>query len=157
MKVVVSLKDIIDEMDTLSDEISGFLNRRTGELIALTSEELSAAEDGDEEDTDEYPELQQEMIMKAREVIDSDDYLPLPGKFDIHEYRIMEDYCYSVADNTTRKNLLHKIKGSGAFRRFKDAIREYGIEEEWYRFRQEELEKIAIEWLEANQISYKKD
>ena len=32
-----------------------------------------------------------------------------------------------------------------------------GIEEEWYRFRQEELEKIAIDWLEANQISYTKD
>jgi hypothetical protein len=32
-----------------------------------------------------------------------------------------------------------------------------GIEEEWYRFRQEELEKIAIDWLEVNQISYTKD
>lgn len=158
MKVVVSLKDIIDEMDTLSDEIAGFLNRQTGELITLTSEELSAAsEDGDEEDTDEYPEWQQEMIIKAREVIGSDDYLPLPGKFDIHEYRIIEDFCYSVADNTIRENLSYKIRGSGAFRRFKEAIREYGIEEEWYRFRQEELEKIAIDWLEANQISYTKD
>ena len=28
-----------------------------------------------------------------------------------------------------------------------------GIDEKWYRFRKEELEKIAIEWLEANQIS----
>jgi hypothetical protein len=33
----------------------------------------------------------------------------------------------------------------------------HGIEEEWYRFRQEELEKIAIDWLEANQISYTQD
>jgi hypothetical protein len=157
MKAIVSLKDIIDEMDTLSDELSGFLNRRTGELITLTSEELSAAEDRDEEDIDEYPEWQQEMIVKAREVIDSDDYLPLPCKFDIHEYRIIEDFCYSLADDMIKENLLHKIKGSGAFRRFKDTIREYGIEKEWYRFRQEELEKIAIDWLEANQISYTKD
>jgi hypothetical protein len=158
MKAIVSLKDVIDEMDTLSDEISGFLNRRTGEIIILTSEEFSAAEDNDEADVDEYPEWQQEMILKAREIIeDSDNYLPLPSKFDIHEYSIIEDYCSSVADNTTRKNLLYKIRGSGAFRRFKDAIREYGIEEEWFRFRQEELERIAIDWLEANQISYTKD
>lgn len=157
MKAIVSLKDIIDEMDTVSDELSGFLNRRTGELITLTSEELSAAEDRDEEDLDEYPEWQQEMIVKAREVIGSDDYLPLPDKFDIHEYRIIEDFCYSLADDMIKENLLHKIKGSGAFRRFKDTIREYGIEKEWYRFRQEELEKIAIDWLEANQISYTKD
>jgi len=32
-----------------------------------------------------------------------------------------------------------------------------GIEEEWYRFRQEDLEKIAIDWLGVNQISYTKD
>jgi hypothetical protein len=156
--VIVSLKQIIDEMDTLSDKISGFLDRRTGEIIILTSEEFSAAEDNDETNFDECPEWQQEMILKAREVIeDSDNYLPFPSKFDIHEYRIIEDFCYSVADITTRENLSHKIGGSGAFRRFKDAIREYGIEEDWYRFRQEELEKIAIDWLEANQISYKKD
>ena len=30
------------------------------------------------------------------------------------------------------------------------------IEEDWYRFREEELEKIAIDWLEANQIPYTK-
>jgi hypothetical protein len=52
---------------------------------------------------------------------------------------------------------LVRIKGRGAFRNFKDAIHMHGIEEEWYRFRQEELEKIAIDWLEANQISYTQD
>jgi len=52
---------------------------------------------------------------------------------------------------------LDKIRGRGAFGRFKDAIHMNGIEEEWYRFRQEELEKIAIDWLELNKISYTKD
>jgi hypothetical protein len=84
-----------------------------------------------------------------REVIDSDDYLPLPSKFDIHEYHIMEDFCYSVEDN--------KIRDSGAFRRFKDAIQVNGIEEDWYSFRQEALEKITIDWLEDNKVSYTKD
>jgi hypothetical protein len=52
---------------------------------------------------------------------------------------------------------LDKIRGRGAFRRFKDCILKYEIEEEWYRFRQEELEKIAIEWLEVNHIPYTQD
>ena len=69
----------------------------------------------------------------------------------------MEDFCCSVADDKIRESLLNKIKGRGAFGRFKDAIHMNGIEEEWYRFRQGELEKIAIDWLEANQISYTKD
>jgi hypothetical protein len=147
MKVTVSLKDVINEMDVVSDEHSAFLNRQTGELVTLSREELSAAEEDD--DIVNYPEWQQEMIVKAREVISSDDYLPLPSKFDIHEYHIMEDFCYAVADD--------KIRGSGAFRRFKDAIQMNGIEEDWYSFRQEALEKIAIDWLEANKIPYVKN
>ena len=155
MEVAVSLKDIVDEMDVLSEEFSAFLNKKTGELVTLNSEDLSVAEDDD--DIDGYPEWQQEMIIKARDVVSSDEYLPLPSKFDIHEYDIIENFCYSVKDDKIRKDLLYKIKGSGAFRRFKDAIHVHGIEEEWYRFRQEELEKVAIDWLEANQISYTKD
>jgi len=154
-KAIVSIKDVVNEMDVLSDEHSAFLNRHTGELVTLSNEELSAAEEDD--NVDEYPEWQQDMIIKAKEVIDSDDYLSLPSKFDIHEYHIMEDFCCSVMDEEIREGLLDKIRGRGAFKRFKDAIHMHGIEEEWYRFRQEALEKIAIDWLEVNQISYTKD
>ena len=154
-KVIVSIKDVVDEMDVPSDEHSAFLNRHTGELVTLSSGELSAAEEND--DIDDYPEWQREMIIKAKVVIESDDYLPLPSKFDIHEYHIMEDFCYAVADDKIREDLLDKIRGSGAFRRFKDAIQMNGIEEDWYSFRQEALEKIAIDWLEANKIPYVKN
>ena len=137
-------------------EHSAFLNRHTGELITLSGEELSAAEE-DDDNIVEYPEWQQEMINKAKELISSDDYLPLPSKYDINEYHIMEEFCCSVVDDEIKERLLDKIRSRGAFRRFKDAIHMNGIEEQWYRFRQEELEKIAIDWLEANQISYAKD
>lgn len=90
-------------------------------------------------------------------MINSDDYLPLPSKFDIHEYHIMEEFCWSIADDKIREALLDKINGRGAFRRFKDAIRMNEMEEEWYRFRRGELEIIAIDWLEANQIPYSKN
>jgi hypothetical protein len=52
--------------------------------------------------------------------------------------------------------LVYQIRGSGAFRRFKDAIRRHGIEDEWYQFRDQALEEIAIEWLESNGIAYTK-
>jgi hypothetical protein len=157
MKAIVSIKDVVNEMDGLSDEHSAFLNRNTGELVTLSMEELSIAEEND--NIDEYPEWQREMIMKAKEVISSDDYLPLPDKFDINEYHIMimEEFCRWVGNDKIRGILLDKIRGRGAFRRFKDAIRMNGIEDEWHRFRQEELEKIAINWLEVNNISYTKD
>jgi hypothetical protein len=155
MKAVVSIKDVVNEMDGLSDEHSAFLNRYTGELVTLSMDELSIA--GENDNIDGYPEWQQDMIIKAKEVISSDDYLPLPSKFDIHEYNIMEVFCCSVEDDKIRGILLDKIRGIGAFSRFKDAIRMNGIEDEWYLFRQEALEKIAINWLEENKISYMKD
>jgi len=69
----------------------------------------------------------------------------------------MEDSCFSVADDKIKGGLLDRIRGNGAFRRFKDAIQMNGIEEDWYSFRQEALEKIAIDLLEENEISYTKD
>ena len=49
------------------------------------------------------------------------------------------------------------IKGSGAFRRFKNAIRELGVENAWFEFRGAALEMMAIEWLEENGIAYRRD
>jgi hypothetical protein len=146
------VKDVVDEMDGLMDEHQAFLNRRTGELITMSTEDLSEAED--EVDISEYPDWQQDIIEKAKEVIDDDDFLPLPSKFDIHEYSIMEDFSWSVQDQGMKEDLLDKIRGQGAFRRFKDAIHFFGIEEAWHQFRQEALEKIAIEWLEEHDIPY---
>jgi hypothetical protein len=152
MTAIVSVKDIVDEMDIMSDEISSFLDKRTGELVSLSDEMFSAAEE--DSDINEYPEWQRELIIKAKEILESDDYLQLPSKFDIHEYHIMEEFCRSLNDSTIRNTLLTKIKGSGAFRRFKDAICRYGIENEWFAYREKELKNIAIDWLKENNIAY---
>jgi hypothetical protein len=155
VNAAVSLRDIINELEMLTEERTVFLNKRTGELIVLSEEELSAAEEG--ADLGDFPEWQQELIVKAREVVESDDCLHLPSKFDINDYKIMEDFCYSIQDRTVGDTLLSAIRGSGAFRRFKDKIRSLAIEEEWYRFREKALEAIAIAWLEENQIVYTRD
>lgn len=83
-----------------------------------------------------------------------DDYLPLPTKFDIHEYSIMERFCRSREDDEMRDDLCDAIRGRGAFRRFKDSIHEHGIADDWYKYRDEALREIAIEWCEENGIPY---
>lgn len=53
---------------------------------------------------------------------------------------------------------LHEViasnEGKGAFRRFKDTVQRYGIENRWYSYREEVLKNIAINWCENNNISY---
>lgn len=154
MNAILSVQAVVDEMDSQSDEIVGYLNKRTGELITLTTEELSLAEE--EIDINDCPEWQKELIEKAKEVLDSDEYLTLPNKYDIHEYRIMEEFCYSIPDQRQSEKLLDAIRGRGAFRRFKDAINLLDIDQQWYSFRQSEFEKIAIAWLEENGIAYRR-
>ena len=47
MKAIVSIKDVVNEMDGLSDEHSAFLNRYTGEPVTLSMDELSITEEND--------------------------------------------------------------------------------------------------------------
>jgi hypothetical protein len=89
--------------------------------------------------------------------LESEDFLALPGKFEIHEYSIMERFCLGVEDSEARDALLQAIRGRGAFRFFKAVIHERGIAEAWYAFRQRALEEIAVEWLEANGVAYSRD
>jgi len=50
--VAFSLKDIVDQLEMLSDDTLAYLNPNTGELFSLTGDErrMLADEDFDEED-----------------------------------------------------------------------------------------------------------
>ncbi len=97
------------------------------EVVYITEEELRAAEE--EEPLDNFPAWQHDAIRIANDLLETDHYLPLPTKFDIHKYRIMERFCYAVDDEDRRDALCNAIRGRGAFRYFKDKIHEYGIAE----------------------------
>lgn len=155
MPPTVHLRDVVGEMEGFDDIFSSFLNRVTGELATVSVEELSAVEE--DYDLENYPQWQREAIQKAEEIIVSDDWLELPSKFEIHEWQIMRDFCYTVDDKRLSSELLDAIHGSGAFRAFKNTIYHHGVEQQWYRFRQDALEQIVRNWLERNEISFVED
>ncbi len=152
MAGIVSLHDVIDHMELASDEATSYINRKTGELIALTDEVVAMAEE-----PDEAAEWQKDLLPKAREVAASEDFIPLPGKFEIHEWSIMERFARSVTDAAVSDELDAAVHGRGAFRRFKDAVQRLGIADEWYRFREAALEEIATEFLETHGIAYQRE
>ena len=69
----------------------------------------------------------------------------------------MERFCLFVSDEKISAVLLDKIRGSGAFRRFKDTIYRYEIEKDWFKFKDEAYKEIAISWLESNGFAYADD
>ena len=152
MKPVVKLNDVVQEMHLLSDEHRAFLNVKTGELITLSIDELSTAEN--EGSLEGMPEWEQDLIRKAQDVLFTENYQELPSKFDIHEYAIMKRFCFSVISDELRERLLNSISGRGAFRHFKDTIYEYGIEDDWYAYQEEEFKRIATKWLKRKNIPH---
>ena len=151
----VKLKDVVDALEEAGDQFSHYLDKRTGEIFMFTSDDWRAAESDDL--ISEYPDWQKGQILKAREILGSDDFVRLPGEFDIHEYNIMEQFCLSYPNDRVGEELLRAIKGKGAFGRFKGTIHLRGIEKAWYAFLRQELEAVAIEWLEQEEIPYTRD
>lgn len=97
MSVAAKLNDVVEALDTAMEEHAYYLDKRTGEVILLTRDDLQAAED--DELISEYPDWQRESILKAREVLkDSEAFAQLPDQFDVHEYKIMEDFCLEFED-----------------------------------------------------------
>src|SRR5215470_5348894 len=148
----VKLKDIIEGLEFQLDECFSYLNTTTGEVVSVTTEELRAAEE--DEPLEDFPEWQHDAIRIAGEIIETEHYLPLPDRFEIHEYSIMERFCHSVDDDDMRDDLCDAIRGREAFRRFKDRVQAYGIAEEWYRYRDAALREIAVAWCEAHGLQY---
>jgi len=153
MSQSVRLSEIMEVIEIFSGELSSYLNKRTGEVITLSEEEISAAEEGD--DMDDYPEWQRENILMARDFLNNEeDYLGLPTKDDLDEYCLMEKFGLSVEDPKTSDILYGAIKGKGAFRRFKDALHRLNLTNEWYAYREAAIRQVAIDWCELNAINW---
>jgi hypothetical protein len=153
MSIQIKLKDIIEEMEIQFEESRSLLNITTGEIGVVTSEDLRAVED--EKPFDHLPEWEQENRMIAIDVVENfENYIELPTKYEVNEYEIMENFCLTVIDQRKRESLLRAIRGKGAFRRFKDEIIDFEMEEQWYSYREECFKQIAIEWCQENKINY---
>jgi len=151
MTITVNLEDIIEGMEMQTEFNHSYLDTMTGEIVSVTEEELDYAQN-EELDLDELPDWQKELVEIAEEILETDRYIQLPDKFDIDEYHIMERFCLSLKDEKIRNEMYHSIQGKGAFRRFKEKIRRFKIENDWYDFRDDVIREIAREWCEVNDI-----
>ena len=83
-----------------------------------------------------------------------DNMISFPRKYDLNEYRIMEDFIETVSDAHIRDCLSIAIEGKGAFRRFKDTAARLGVIDAWYEFKDQALLTFAKRWCEDNGLQY---
>lgn len=102
------------------------------------------------------PDWQQESILDLRRALNAADPIPLPTRFDVHEWDIMRRFSDS-RDEGARADLRDAIHGPGAFRMFRHTIDRLGLRESWFSYRSEALKQIARDWLNENRIPFIED
>lgn len=72
-------------------------------------------------------------------ILDSDEYVSLPSRWELNKYEIMEEFVFSLEDPKMQEVLAHAIRGKGAFGRFHTAIQAYKIQDPWYEYQKDRL------------------
>ena len=73
---------------------------------------------------------------------------------EINEYGMLRDFVESLPDGDKKYTLQMSITGRGAFRRFKDTVRHFDLEDKWYAFRDKCYARVARRWCEDNDLEY---
>ena len=145
-KVVVPLNIVCNAIEIADDEWKQYLDIEKMEVVSLPEYPFAGKYDEDEQEL-------ADMIEEGWRTR----FFGLPTKFDIHEYSIMERFIWSLPKGEMQDSLEYMIRGKGAFRRFKDAIYRFGIEQQWYDFQTSKYREIAIEWCESHGFEYNGD
>ena len=149
----VKLQAVIDAISLTFEDQRQFINLETGEIVLVQNEHFCVAEEIHDAGRFEYPiEWEKDAILTAYDILVSEDkYLPLPDKYEINEYEIMESFCLQLRASSSEE-FLDAIRGRGAFRRFRDLLNRYSMLEQWYSFEQEALTEVARNWCVKNSL-----
>ena len=113
-----------------ASDTESFLDLATGKVITIVAGDVEA------------PLRRQQVTENLRA------FLRVEPASSREQYRWMERFVGSVADESLRERLIMSIDGKGAFRRFKDVLLAYPAERErWFAYRAELLHWHIHNWL----------
>jgi hypothetical protein len=169
----IDLKDLAETVDSLPDEMSGYLDLETGKAIVVDPEARRELE-GIWETMPEHltgaayeavfaealerrnvPDWMREQIREA-DAVESGfgtRYIELPDVTSRDGYRDMEAFIETVDNPGVQQRLWAAIEGRGAFRPFKDTLTRYPAERErWFAFRDQRSRARILAWLADEDI-----
>ena len=139
----VKLSLVMEAIEMADDNSTAYYNLEKQEMIWYT-EDFGYQQDEDDE-------VLEEMIEEGWRTR----FFKLPDKFDINEYRFMEDFIYDeIPAGAIRDQFESAIRGRGTFRRFRNLAERLGVIDEWYDYKEKAQKKLAIEWCEENGFNY---
>ena len=140
---VIKMSVLMEAMELASDAGTYYYDFDKQESIYLSEDSWN----WDEEDKEIAEQIELEW----------DRFIRLPGQYEIHGYRMMEEFIEELDDLKMQSELYRTIQGRGAFRRFKDRIRREGMEQRWYDFQNESYRRFALRWCRDREIRCEMD
>ncbi|MBQ6490100.1 MAG: dihydrofolate reductase family protein [Solobacterium sp.] len=131
----LKLKKVAEAIEMADDFLTYYYDLKTGELESKINDTAFMDSEGE----DEFDVLLEE---------DPDRFVEMPGRYDLHnspysDYRMMEAF---IETQPMYKNKLGRaIQGKGAFRRFREAVAQLYLLDDWYHF-QNSFRLEAAKW-----------
>jgi len=167
-KLKINQSDLETAFELGTNDATAYLDSEKGAVLIIEETTVAWIEDlvTDQETLDDVHEMLMDnpelsptdraQLLEAAQV-DWDTvhrYRQIPQQDSHAGYGDMADFIASLEDDRAREVLAVAIQGSGAFRRFKDALaRNPDLEASWYTFRDARTLERLLEWLEEEEIS----
>ncbi len=150
----LKISELVDAIDMQSEYSSTYFNKNNLKFLYVNDDVRYEADS--DKSLEEVTEWMQEIVEEFRKILDGNDenYVSIPDKFELHEYRIMEKFCNTIETEQIANQLIQSIKGKGAFRRFKNTLYKLGLEQRWYEYRDEAFRGKAKDWCEFHEIEF---
>ena len=139
--MTIPLKQVIQAIEEANEVFTSFWDTKTGKTVYLADPLMT--------DLTEEDEALAAVIEETPE-----QFLRFPTKYEIHQYRIMEDFIDRLSPGKAQEELVYAIRGKGAFRRFKQSVRYHGLEQRWYDDLAEANRELAIRWCDEEGLEY---
>lgn len=101
--------------------------------------------------------IPEERIIPKEEGIKEKYLIPLPTHKEIDDYGTMRDFIEECTDGEEQEWLREAIRGSGAFRRFRNTLERFGLTDKWLSYQRETHEAIALDWCDYYGVEYLDD
>ena len=131
---MIDLNLILEALDMTNDHLRFFYDRQAGSTISVSENDWDRA---------------------LADAIDADTegrYVPLPTRREIDEYGMMKAFAGLLPEGEARRTLERALSGRGAFRRFREAVADFGLTPRWHDFRTAACHRLALEWCAANGV-----
>ncbi|THB70345.1 MAG: hypothetical protein D6B28_09500 [Gammaproteobacteria bacterium] len=151
MSLPVNIKEVLEALIYTEDDCTTYVNKVTGELATISDEESNYAHQKLDETV---PEWIVAGTPRVKQILESEDFLEMPSKYDLHEENIRKTFCETIEKEDVKNYLLKTLNGKHAEDNFTKFIDEFDLNSKWVAHRDNSMKEIATNFLDEHSIPY---